>query len=81
MWKLTATNLKYIPWKLRKYLLKNIRCQPVLDDEVQEAKNKDFKFVREHRNRKDSEEYTNKDIFHYFLLSPEVRINLFYLPL
>jgi hypothetical protein len=39
-----------------------------LGEEAQEAKNKDFKFIREHRSRKDKAEHTNIDLFHYFLL-------------
>ena len=35
---------------------------------TQEAKNKEFKFLREHRNMKDSVEHTNEESFHYFLL-------------
>lgn len=39
-----------------------------LGEEAQEAKNKDFKFIREHRSRKDTAEHTNIDLFNYFLL-------------
>ena len=39
-----------------------------LGEEAQEAKNKDFKFIREHRSRKDSVEHTNIDLLNYFLL-------------
>ena len=42
-----------------------------LGEEAQEAKNKDFKFIREHRTRKDSPEHTNIDLFNYFLLSSD----------
>lgn len=42
-----------------------------LGEEAQEAKNKDFKFIREHRSRKDSAEHTNVDLFNYFLLSSD----------
>lgn len=42
-----------------------------LGEEAQEAKNKDFKFIREHRSRKDKAEHTNIDLFNYFLLSSD----------
>ena len=42
-----------------------------LGEEAQEAKNKDFKFIREHRSRKDSAEHTTIDLFNYFLLSSD----------
>lgn len=42
-----------------------------LGEEAQEAKNKDFKFIREHRSRKDSAEHTNIDLLHFFLLSSD----------
>lgn len=42
-----------------------------LGEEAQESKNKDFKFIREHRSRKDSAEHTNKDLFNYFILSSD----------
>jgi hypothetical protein len=39
-----------------------------LSEEAQEAKNKDFKFVREHHTRKISRTSTNEDLLHYLLL-------------
>jgi hypothetical protein len=40
-------------------------------EEAQEAKNKDFKFVREHHTRKISRTSTNEDLLHYLLLSSD----------
>jgi hypothetical protein len=42
-----------------------------LSEEAQEAKNKDFKFVREHHTRKISRTSTNEDLLHYLLLSSD----------
>lgn len=39
-----------------------------LTEEAQEARNKDFKRYRENYSRKCSQDKTNADIFHYFLL-------------
>lgn len=46
-----------------------------LGEEAQEAKNKDFKFIREHGTRKHSAESTNQDLFNYFLLSSDPYIS------
>lgn len=46
-----------------------------LGEEAQEAKNKDFKFVREHRTRKDSAYHTNEDLLNYLLLSSDPMIS------
>jgi hypothetical protein len=40
-------------------------------EEAQEAKNKDFKFVREHHTRKISRISTNENLLHYLLLSSD----------
>jgi hypothetical protein len=42
-----------------------------LGEEAQEAKNKDFKFLRENKSRKDSAEHTNIDLLQYLLLSSD----------
>jgi hypothetical protein len=42
-----------------------------LSEVAQEAKNKDFKFVREHYTRKISRTSTNEDLLHYLLLSSD----------
>lgn len=46
-----------------------------LGEEAQEAKNKAFKFVREHRTRKDSAYHTNEDLLNYLLLSSDPMIS------
>lgn len=42
-----------------------------LGEEAQEAKNKDFKFILEHRSRKDSHEHTNEDLLNFLILSSD----------
>jgi hypothetical protein len=42
-----------------------------LSEEAQEAKNKDFKFVREYHTRKISRTSTNEDLLHSLLLSSD----------
>lgn len=39
-----------------------------LSEEAQEAKNKDFRFIREHHTRKSSRISTNEDLMNYFFL-------------
>lgn len=43
----------------------------VYSEEAQEARNKDFKRVREHNTRKISRTATNEDILHNFLVSSD----------
>lgn len=47
-----------------------------LSEEAQEAKNKDFKFIREHRSRKHSRKHTNEDLMNYLILSSDPCISL-----
>lgn len=83
--KLFVTNYPwfYMPTSVHKVLIHGAEIikyaiLPIgqLGEEAQEAKNKDFKFVRERKSRKDSAEHTNEDLLHYFLLSSDPIISL-----
>ena len=72
----------YMPTSLHKILIHGAdiishAILPIgqLGEEAQEAKNKDFKFVREHRTRKDSAYHTNEDLLNYLLLSSDPMIS------
>lgn len=40
-------------------------------EEAQEARNKDFRYIREHQSRKSSRENTNEDILHWLLITSD----------
>uniref|UniRef100_A0A8D8ZE87 Uncharacterized protein n=1 Tax=Cacopsylla melanoneura TaxID=428564 RepID=A0A8D8ZE87_9HEMI len=46
-----------------------------LSEEAQEARNKDFKRLREHNSRKNNRQNTMEDIFHNFLVSSDPLIS------
>lgn len=44
-------------------------------EEAQEARNKDFRNIREHQTRKSSRENTNEDIIHWLLITSDPLIS------
>lgn len=68
----------YMPATVHKILLHGAEvvqhsCLPIgqLSEEAQEARNKDYKFYREHHTRKSSRTATNEDLLHLLLISSD----------
>lgn len=72
----------YMPPAVHKVLIHGAQIMSFFDlpigfysEEAQEARNKDFRYIREHHTRKSSRILTNTDIIHHLLLSSDPYIN------
>lgn len=71
-------NWYHMPTSVHKVLIHGAKIINFFDlpigfysEEAQEARNKDFRNIREHQSRKSSRENTNEDIIHWLLITSD----------